>query len=77
MKDDVRELTLFSRVSVKTYCQRDFDCEVRGLRKGAIAEYPAQLVVFDSNTTVVPQWKRTLSKKIINYCYLGPQSRSR
>ena len=33
MKDDVRELTLFSRVSVYTYCQRDFDSVVRGLWK--------------------------------------------
>ena len=31
MKDDVRELTLFSRVSVYTYCQRDFDSVVRGV----------------------------------------------
>ena len=31
MKDDVRELTLFSRVSLYTYCQRDFDSVVRGL----------------------------------------------
>ena len=29
MKDDVCELTLFSRVSVYTYCQRDFDSAVR------------------------------------------------
>ena len=30
--------------------------------KGAIAEYPAQIVVLDSNATVVPQWNGTLSK---------------
>ena len=31
MKDVVGELTLFSRVSVYTYCQRDFHSVVRGL----------------------------------------------
>ena len=43
---------------------------------GAIAEYPAQLVVLDSSATVVPQWNGSLMKRKINCCYRGPQSRS-
>ena len=45
-------------------------------REGAIAEYPAQLVVLDSSAIVVPQWNGSLRKRKINCCYRGLQSRS-